>query len=443
MSDSGRARTRRGAPRARARAEGGLADGAGATPALRQVVLRSLSWVGVARAVSALGGALRYLVFARLLTPFDFGVIGAASFFEVLFQTIVNPNFERALVAEPEAVEPYLDTVWVAMLAQGGAVALTLVFLARPLAAVFHIQDSYRVFIMAAPIPVLAALKSPASTGRIYRGLDFQVSAVLNIAELMASFTVGLAGVLWWRDWRGLIAAMYAGHATRSGLTYWYYPYWPRLRFEMGRARRMFAYGRWIAVRGVAEFAARNLDNLAVGHLLGPRALGEYQMAFRIGELPPTELANGIGMVSFPVAARLQAEPATLDRLLMLTGGAVALFGIAYAALMFGSGDRVISATIGAQWLGALAPLRLLCVYGMLQGVTNVGASFLDGLGRPAFSFQLTLIDACALAVLIYPLTAVLGTSGAALAIVVSAVIPMPRMLKLYRRASGVRGTRA
>jgi hypothetical protein len=58
----------------------------------------------------------------------------------------------------------------------------------------------------------------------------------------------------------------------------------------------------------------------------------------------------------------------------------------------------------------------------------------------PASSFQLTLISAATLAVLVYPLTAVLGSPGAALAIVISAAAPMPSMLKLYARANEARG---
>jgi len=416
-------------------------DGADSgAPGLRHALLRSLSWVSVARAVSGFGAVGRYVVFARMLTPFDFGVVGAASFFEVLFATIANPNFERALVAEPDAVEPYLDTVWVTTLAQGAMVALTLVLLARPLARVFQIEGSHQVFLMVAPIALLIALKSPASTGRIYRGLDFQVSAVLNLAELLASLTGGVAGILMWRDWRGLVVGMYCGHVARTALSYRFYPYRPRFRFDPARARRMFAYGCWISVRAITEFAARNFDNLAVGHLLGPRALGEYQMAFRIGELPPAELANGLSMVSFPIVARSQAKPAARDRMFVLMAAAVALSGIAYAGLIFGYGPVLIATTVGAQWLAALAPLRLLCLYGIFEGIAIIGTSFLDGLGVPASSFHLTLISAATLAVLVYPFTAVLGTPGAALAIVISAAAPMPWMLKLYASANEARG---
>jgi lipopolysaccharide exporter len=428
------AASRASAVLAPAPAEAGHVEGT--TPALRRTLLRSLSWIGVARAVSGLGALARYVIFAQLLAPFDFGVVAAASFFEVLFQSIANPNFERALVAEPEAVEPYLDTVWLAMLVRGAMVAAALALLARPLASVFNIEASHQVFLIVAPMALLIALKSPGSTGRIYRGLDFQVSLVLNFAEMVASLAGGLAGIWYWHDWRGLVAAMYAGHLVRTGLSYWYYPYRPRLHFDRARARRMFMYGRWITARSVVEFAARNLDSLAVGHLLGPGALGEYQMAFRAGELPPVEVASGLGMVSFPIVARVAASREATNRLFMLAAGAVVVFGICYATLIWRFGPALIAATLGWRWLGALAPLRLLCLYGLLQGLINLGSDFLDGLNAPGSSLQLTLIGAATLAILVYPLTISLGASGAALAIAISAAAPVPRMLSLYTRAN-------
>ena len=58
-----------GAPASRRIAPGGLSA----------LVLSSIGWIGAARIVTGVGGVLRYLIFARLLRPFDFGVFGAAS----------------------------------------------------------------------------------------------------------------------------------------------------------------------------------------------------------------------------------------------------------------------------------------------------------------------------------------------------------------------------
>jgi len=324
------------------------------------------------------------------------------------------------------------------MLAQGTLVALTLFLMARPLSIFFQIQDSYRVFWTAAPVFLLMAAKSPFSTGQIYRSLDFRISFVIGVAEEIASFVAGLAGILWFHDWRGLIVAIYAGHLARAVSTYWYFPYRPRLKFEFSRAKKMFAYGRWVTLRGLAQVAAGNLDRVAVGHLLGGIALGEYQMAFRLGEMPATEVANSIGMVSFSIVSRPGYTHAR-KHLFFLAVSTTTLLGILYGLLMMKWGATMIVLTVGEKWLGSVPALRWLCFCGLAQGLLTIGTSFLDGLGVPDSSFRVALISALILAALIYPLTATFGAVGAASAVFASVLIPIPIMLKLYCDATRVR----
>jgi lipopolysaccharide exporter len=403
---------------------------------IRRSAIRGTSWITAARVVAAIGVIGRYIWFARLLTPRDFGVIGADTFLGILLLTATNPNFDRALVPTAESVEEHLDTVWAANLAQGMFVMFVTILLAHPVARFFHIEDSYTVFWYGAPMALVGALRSPASSARIDRELNFRISLVLNVAEQSAAFVIGLIAVLWFRDWRGLVAAMYAGHIARATLTHWYFPYRPRLRFDRARAWKLFSYGKWITVRALADFASRNLDTLLVGHLLGGPALGEYQIAFRLGEMPSAEVAGSVGGVAFPLVSRVNGESGERERVFWMTSGIVALVGICYAIFIFNLGYTLITMTVGPQWLGALPPLKILCVYGLGRALLNVGGSILEGLNAPGLSFRLNLLVLMVLSILIYPMTAAGATAGAACAEAISVLIVLPLMFRFYRRAS-------
>jgi O-antigen/teichoic acid export membrane protein len=395
--------------------------------------LPSLGWAGSARLVSALGAAARYVVFARLLKPFDFGVFGAATVAQVILYNVADLNFSRALVPRKEEIHEYLDTVWSVEIARGLLIALILIAAAGPLARFFRIGDLTVAFVAIAPFSIVTGLASPAVAAQIYRNLDFRVSLVLNLAELAGGFACGLAGILVWHDWRGLMASIYGAQIARSALTYYYFPYRPRLAFSARRAGHLLQFGGWVSARRLAETAARRLDSLAVGHFLGASELGEYQLAFRVAELPTFEIAYAVGLVLFPIIRRL--DRASLDRLLWTANAVVVLSGILYAAAIWGWGAPLISLTVGAKWLGALAPLRLLCVFGIFGGLVAVGVQCLDGLNAPAAAFKISLLSAAILAILVVPLTAVFGVNGTAAALVASVVIPLPRLFALQRAA--------
>ena len=57
----------------------------------------------------------------------------------------------------------------------------------------------------------------------------------------------------------------------------------------MARAKTLLSFGLWFSAGVLCEFIAKQLDNLTVGRLFGPGALGDYQMAFRAGEMPVAE----------------------------------------------------------------------------------------------------------------------------------------------------------
>ena len=400
---------------------------------LGALFLRALGWVGAARTVTAVGGVLRYIVFARLLRPFDFGVFGAASVAGSLLFALTDLNLAAALVPQIHQVDEYLDTIWTTAVARGVLVSLAMAAMAKPLARFFQIGDLHIVFLLFALYPMVCALSSPAAGSRILRDLKFRTSLVLNCVELGAGFIFGLGAILFWHDWHGLIVSAYAAQISRTALTFYYYPYHPRLVFDYQRARRLFDFGGWVTVRRLADFAARKVDSVAVGHFLGPQVLGEYQFAFRVGELPTFEVAYSMGLVLFPLVSRL--DRARFARLVLPTNLLVAASGILYAAVLYKWGAPILDFTVGSKWLGALPPLYLLSVAGIFGGLLAVGGFCFDGLNEPKSSFKISLLSALILTVLVVPLTLTFGVKGTAAAVVASAVLPMPLLQKLMRSA--------
>jgi PST family polysaccharide transporter/lipopolysaccharide exporter len=151
--------------------------------------------------------------------------------------------------------------------------------------------------------------------------------------------------------------------------------------------------------------------------------------------MPASELAFSAAIVTFPVVSRSRGRVDICRRLFVLTGSAVVAAGVGYAVFLLAFGNHLITSVLGAKWLGAMPALRFLCVYGLFQGMLTLSRSFLDGLGAPASSFQITIIRSLVLAVLIYPLTVNYGLIGSSLAAVLSVASPLPLVLWLYHRA--------
>ena len=401
--------------------------------ALLKTFVTGLSWTAAARGLSSIGTAARYIVFVRLLKPFDFGVIASATLVCTALSAVTDPRMGQALIQQDDRIDPYLDTLFTTYLVRSLIIGLMLVVFSRPLGNFFHLGDAYTVFWAIAPLPILQSIQSPRLIS-LYRRLDFHFVTILNVSEVAASFIFGLMAVLYWRDWRGLVFSLLAGAAVRLVLTYWLFPHWPRLGFSTAHAKTMLSFGLWFSLGVLCDFIAKQLDNLTVGHLLGPGALGNYQMAFRAGEMPVAEFTMSTSLVTFPMVARLRKDRHARVRLYWSVVGVVAAVGLAYAAFIFAFGSQVVLWLFGPAWIHAVNPLKVLCIYGIVQGILVVGRSFLMGLGKPERYVIVAATRAAVLAIAIYPLTAWHGPVGAAAAGVISILVALPIMAYLLQQ---------
>ncbi|MGC1399630.1 oligosaccharide flippase family protein [Candidatus Binatus sp.] len=400
------------------------------TQTLLKTFFTGLTWTAAARGLTSVGTAARYVVFVRLLRPFDFGVIASATLVCAALSAATETRMGQALIQQQDRIDPYLDTLFTTGVIRSLIIGVIMVVFARPLGNFFHLGNSYTVFWAMVPLPILRSIQSPRMIS-LYRRLDFHLVTVLNVSEVSASFAFGLMAVLYWRDWRGLVFSMLAGAATQAIMTYYLFPHRPRLGFNLDRAKTLLSFGLWFSGGVLCEFIAKQLDNLTVGRLFGPGALGDYQMAFRAGEMPVGEFTMATAVVTFPMAARLRGDRRARMRLFWSIMAVVGVVGIGYTAIIFAFGPQLIMRLFGPAWIRAANPLKVLCVYGLLQGFMVVGRSFLGGLGKPKRYLLASATRAVVLAIAIYPLTAWHGPTGAAVAGVVSILVAIPMMLYL------------
>ena len=406
----------------------------GAQVGLSWFIAGRIGWSSAARLTTVVGSALRSIVFARLLNPYDFGIFGGALAVQTLLRQITNPSLSRVLVARQEEMEESLDTVWTALVVQNVVVALVFALGARRLALFLQMRE-WKVFVALAPLPILMACGTPAIVERIAVKFDFRTSCILNLGEQSMGLLVGILASLWWRDWRSLVAAAYAAQIAQFGLAYYYYPFRPSFRFDCDRALKLFSFGRWVMARKIARYAADSLDSLVLGHMLGPSLLGSYQIAKKVAKLPTFEASQPIADVAYPLGARMRGDRKNGMRFLLLTNGAALTIGTLYAFAIARWGASIVSATVGRQWIGAVAPLEFLCLFGACQALLAISIQFLDGANAPRANLMISIANLAVLSILIVPLTRAFQATGTAMAMFLSMAACVPLMIFAYHRS--------
>jgi len=81
---------------------------------------------------------------------------------------------------------------------------------------------------------------------------------------------------------------------------------------------------------------------------------------------------------------------------------------------MAAAAGTMIGAFYGAGWEDAVAPFRILCIFGALHAVVTVNGYMFNAIGRPDLGFRIAVLRVVSILVLIVPAIKVAGTVGAA-----------------------------
>jgi O-antigen/teichoic acid export membrane protein len=157
--------------------------------------------------------------------------------------------------------------------------------------------------------------------------------------------------------------------------------------------KRMFAFGSFMTINGLASLFLLQIQKYLIGIHLGTAAVGVYQTA----SVPPAKIhaaVNAATEVLFPMASASR-DPVRLRQLyLRMLGATLAFAALAFFPLAF-FGSRVLSFWLGRQDSPELQSLIvILAIAYFFQAITPPPFHLLNGLGRPWINTLFFLLTA-------------------------------------------------
>lgn len=412
------------------------------TGSVLQRSVKSGVWVSATKMSLRLSQVLMLIVLARLLSPRDFGLMGVALLTLAATRRFTNIGLNAALVQQKEEnVDEYLNTTWCLEIGRG-LLVFAVVFLAAPYVGTFFGEPRATPLIRVLGLsPVFYGLRNP---GVVYfqKDLSFHRDFVYQSSGAVMQFAVGVGYALYSPTVWALVFASVSRPATKFLLSYVLHDYRPWPSFDLEMARELIQYGKWITGSSIIGYVYSQGDDAFVGWFLSATALGFYQYAYRIADMPAREFSSVISKVTFPAYSQLQDDIDELRGALVQSTRLTAFvafpmaFGIALVAPSF------VPAVLGSEWTPMITTMQLLALYGLLHAITRNFGALWKAQGRPDLIAKLGTLRVCCLAVLIWPLTARFGIEGTALTVVGVYVFPM-LPIDVYLAARMVEGRSA
>jgi O-antigen/teichoic acid export membrane protein len=409
----------------------GAADDHLSTPEVRRravtgAVVDALRGIGI-RLVGLIGTA----VTARLLTPYDFGLVAFGATVLVFGSFVADGGVGTALIRRPEP--PTKSELQALVAFQLGLDVVLVVGVGLVMLPLGLLGEVTAVMIIALP---LTALRAPAYI--IYeRRLNYRPMAIVEIVETTVYYVWAIVGIsVGWGVW-GLATAAVARALVGSVLLMTFLPEGRLVPVpSWSKVKTLLGFGFRYQAVGLLQMLRDQGVNIVVATFGGVAVLGLWGVAWRILQIPYSFFV-ALWRVSFPGMSRLVAAQEDVGGTIERVIAVVAVGTGVLVAPLAASAAAWIHVLIGAQWADAASAIPAAC-FAMMFGVpiSVALAGYLWAIGSASIPLRAALLGLPAMAIVLLPLLPVIGVVAVGLSYVTSALVESALFIYGARRTT-------
>ncbi|MGH9416992.1 MAG: lipopolysaccharide biosynthesis protein, partial [Terriglobales bacterium] len=278
-------------------------------------MLGAVAWNAAGKWASQAVGWVSVVIIARLLTPYDFGIMGMAGLYTMLAALVGQAGIGQAIVTLQDLSRHRIAQLNTVSLLIGAGLVGVSFGVAGPLAAFFATPQLRDVVLVVGGSYLITAFQV-VPRGLLQKELRFKALATADTLRLVTQAIVSVA-MAWagFRYWSLVYGYIVGTAVTTTMLCRWrgHGFAWPNFR----ELRRELHFGGNVMVTSLAWYCYDNSDFLVAGRVLGSGVLGAYTMAWTIASAPVEKIANLVTGVTPAYFSAVQHEPVELRRYLL------------------------------------------------------------------------------------------------------------------------------
>jgi lipopolysaccharide exporter len=390
---------------------------------LSQKVARGGAWVFTLKIIEKIFGFTRLIILARLLAPNDFGLVGIALLTLSILETFSETGFQTALIQKKKDISSYLDTAWTVSMLRG-IILFIVIYFSAPYVSLFFKSAEASSVLKVLGLSIL--LRGFTNIGIVYfqKELEFNKQFLYGLIVTLADFVVAILAALILKSMWALVFGYLAGSLAGFVASYLIHPFRPRIKLDFAKIKVLSGFGKWVFAYSILYFLIMQGDDFFVGKVLGLVALGFYQMAYKISNIPATEITNVISKVIFPAYAKMQDDLPRLRESYIRVLQFISFFSFPLAGLIFVLAPDFTKLFLGDKWMPMVPAMQVLVLWGLVRSLGTTTGTLLVSINKPAIVTKLHFATLILLVGLIYPLSIKWGILGTSLAVFLAMFVP-------------------
>ena len=367
---------------------------------------------------------IRTIILARLLAPEDFGLFGLAFLSLQMLENFTQTGLDFALIQTKKNIQSYLNTAWTVSFARGCILFFSLYLLAPLIAKFFNAQGAVSVIRVVA-LSIL--INGSINVGIVFfhKELRYDRLFTFTLSYTVIDFIVSLILAFVLKSVWALVWGSLAGNLSRLIFSYAMHSYRPRIRFDKNKFYDLFGFSKWLYISMAMVFLILHGDDIVVAKMVGTQALGLYQMAYLISNLPSSEISRVLSQVIFPAYSKLQDEIERLKEAYLHVLQLIAYITTPLSGGIFILAPELIPILLGEKWISIVPSLQILSIAGFARSILYISTPVLQGIGKPRVETLWQFFRTIALFIVIFPLTVRFNILGTSYAVLISIMVSM------------------
>ncbi|WP_158553243.1 MULTISPECIES: oligosaccharide flippase family protein [Mesorhizobium] len=368
-----------------------------------KAAIKGVFWSGLNVLVPTTVSAIVFVVSSRILGPTEFGLVALATSIVAFTLAFAPGALGEVLVQQANLKQRHLDSVFWVCVGCGTAfyILLLLVFFSWP-GDVF-VDPQVRTLLPLLGLRLIFDLAATVPNALIIRSMSFHQMALRTISSSLISACLCIALLFAGYGIWALAISQLSISVVSFVVAFWSVNWRPGLNFSADAFRDVWRTGLFASGNRLLQMMS--IDQMLIGFLAGPAALGIFNFARRLFSLINDLIGASFANVSHSLLSSLQSERDKAKEAFLLASfaSAAASFG-AFGGLGAIAGD-VIPVVFGDNWVSAVQPVQAFCAMGLLSSIGLVQWALISSQGRndrwfyyQAISQALTLVVVLAVA---------------------------------------------
>lgn len=357
---------------------------------LKEQAISGVVWSGIQRWGTRASGFVVFFLLARLLGPEDFGIIALAGAFIAIADVFISGGFNDAIVQRDDLEPEHLDTAfWINI--GLGLFMTALGFSVAPFIAQATSEPILSPVIRWLSLGFILSALSNVQNAVLQRNFLFKTLALRNLAGILVG---GSTGILMAFLGYGIWSLVFQQLVTQviSTATLWVLSDWrPKLRIHRRHFNDLISFELNMLGSRLLVLVDRRADDLLIGFFLGPVALGLYSLAYRFIYILTELFTRTLIPVAFSTFSRMQKDKNRIRQSFYNATGLSSLFAFPVFIGLAAIAPEFVIGVFGEQWAQSIPIMQILCFVGIVQSVSLFNGVVIRAVGKPSWSFRLSL----------------------------------------------------